>query len=253
MKRLTSIFVLAAAACGPQVPANTTSGGFDGGQSIASLRAAPPAAKTSVKVGPGIVTAVKALSKTNAGGFYMQDAAGGPQSGVWVYHGKVSTFDLPKVGDVVGVIGAYDVYKGQTELDGNSVTVLVLDSGHALPPAFAISDATQVAMSSSAQDAVLGQRITVTGDLSVLSLMPDELKYVGTMATYYDGVKLANNILLYTFYFGLANQCGLTATSKIKSVSGVYDVYTPYAAAGAPPATSVRTIMPTDCTDIQAQ
>ena len=64
---------------------------------------------TAVEITDAIVTAI------GFGGFFMQDAAGGEWSGIWVYVGDDGT--LPALGDVVTVVGVYEEFFDLSQID----------------------------------------------------------------------------------------------------------------------------------------
>jgi predicted extracellular nuclease len=73
---------------------------------------------TAVEVTDAICTAVA------GSGFFVQDAAGGEWSGIWVFTGDEGPF--PALGDVVTVVGVYNEFFDLSQIDttgGGSVTV----------------------------------------------------------------------------------------------------------------------------------
>ncbi|MBT3220867.1 MAG: hypothetical protein HN348_17420, partial [Proteobacteria bacterium] len=78
-------------------------------------------------------------------GIYVQESAGGPWTGIFVYMGTGNTTGLA-IGDVVSIVGEIDEYYGLTEIDSASHTVSKTGTG-ALPSAevLTIAEATTYA------------------------------------------------------------------------------------------------------------
>jgi predicted extracellular nuclease len=92
---------------------------------------------TAVEITDAITTAI------GFGGFFMQDAAGGEWSGIWVYVGDDG--EVPALGDVVTVVGVYEEFYDLSQIDATGGgSMVVTDSpgeGNVpAPEALAITD-----------------------------------------------------------------------------------------------------------------
>ncbi|MBI5481738.1 MAG: hypothetical protein HY906_22975 [Deltaproteobacteria bacterium] len=124
----------------------------DGGGTFGTIKAAREAnlaAFAPVTIETAVVTGVNWSSTTAKA--YIQDAAGGPKSGIMLYCKYASGGTCPmgdamkalKMGQKVKVVGTWDVYNGQEEIKPTAVTVLDSNEG-ALPPYAEISAAQAV-------------------------------------------------------------------------------------------------------------
>lgn len=129
-----------------------------------------PAVKTQVKVS-GVITAVDA-SKDGGGnyaGFFIQDPAGGPYSGIYVYHKWDDTATVkPVYGELVELTGTYDEYAGVSELTGATW----ISKGAGTVPAPAVVAAADVANLGSKAEEYEGVLIQVSA-IEVLSIEKD--------------------------------------------------------------------------------
>lgn len=101
-----------------------------------------PAEETLVKLCDVIVTATN-----RSGDFYVQEAAGGPYSGIFVFHGNVQ-IPTVAVGDKVDVVGKFIDYFGAYQVSMPGATgagVTVTSSGNTLPAAVVIEDVSRIA------------------------------------------------------------------------------------------------------------
>ena len=93
--------------------------------------ATPPAANSSVKVS-GVVTAVDTIATASTAGatpkyigFWIEEAAGGTKSGIYVYYTWTDATPpdgKPKIGDNVDVWGQYSEYKSSTATTSNTLS-----------------------------------------------------------------------------------------------------------------------------------
>jgi hypothetical protein len=92
---------------------------------IKAVNMSPPAANTSVTI-TGVVTVGRVTSSSNATA-WVQDAGGGPYSGIQLFCSKSSCAEYDKIdtlapGEVVDVTGSYSVFQGSPELQGVTIT-----------------------------------------------------------------------------------------------------------------------------------
>jgi hypothetical protein len=167
---------------GVQQDANTTNN--DGGGTFGTIKAAREAglaAFAPVTIDTAVVTGVN-WSGTTAKA-YIQDAAGGPKSGVMLYCKYSGTGTLCPMGDQikalkmgqkVKVVGTWDVYNSQEEIKPTAITVLDSTEG-ALPP-YAEIPAAQAIMTLTSSDyegcLVKISGVSASTPLTVTSMTP---------------------------------------------------------------------------------
>jgi len=129
-----------------------------------------PAVNTQVKIS-GVITAVDA-AKDGSGsysGFFVQEPAGGPYSGIYVYHKWDDTAAVkPVYGELVEVTGTYTEYSGVSEL----INVTWISQGAGTVPAPAVVAAADVANGGSVAEVFEGVLIQVP-NIEVLSVVQD--------------------------------------------------------------------------------
>jgi predicted extracellular nuclease len=124
-----------------------------------------------------VVTAVQGPSGDEVN-YYIEDPAGGPNSGVDVYCDPALTkcpagprAGNPSVGDYVLITGAISAYKGQLELEPTAYALI--QSGYPLPAAVAVQGSDVAASNTSAQ--YRGVLVKLSETLTVTNLTPTAL------------------------------------------------------------------------------
>jgi len=131
---------------------------------------------TSITVA-AVVTAVQGPSGDEVN-YYIEDPAGGPNSGVVVYCDPMETkcaagprAGNPSVGDYVLITGAISAYKGQLQIAPTAYSLI--SSGHALPAPVTVQGSDVAAANTSVQ--YRGVLVKLAETLTVTNLTPTAL------------------------------------------------------------------------------
>jgi predicted extracellular nuclease len=124
-----------------------------------------------------VVTAVQGPSGDEVN-YYIEDPAGGPNSGIVVYCDPLETScpaepraGNPSVGDYVLITGAISTYKGQLQIAPTAYALI--ESGHALPAPVTVQGTDVAAAGTSAQ--YRGVLVKLSETLTVTNLTPTAL------------------------------------------------------------------------------
>jgi len=159
--------------------------------SVKELRAAPPAVFTQVTLTSAVVTGLAGNYKT----LYVQDADGGPKSGIAIYCNFAAssnpcpipqtTMKTFKPGQKVKVIGTFDVFNGKEEIKPSTIEVLDANEGP-LPP-FAEIPAAQAVETLTQSDyegcLVKIANVSAASPLTVTSTTPAAFKNTSATGT----------------------------------------------------------------------
>ena len=242
---------------GTQTDTGTTGDG--GGQytfdTVAALRAAPPAVFTPVTVNTAVVTGLTGNYKN----LYIQDLAGGPRSGIALYCNfdassnkcpiPESTMKTFKPGQKVKVVGTWDIYKDKEEIKPTAITVL--DAASTTLPPFAQLTAAQAAETLTQSDyegcLVEISGVSSTTPLTVTSTTPaafrndsfttdclhgpsysafevwDNTSTIAVTTTFYRSIDLATEAMCIMIFDGGPGDRLVVVGDKFNKLAGILD------------------------------
>jgi len=140
-----------------------------------TIAAARSSNSTAAIVVKGFVTALAGVPKDYPQ-WYIEDPAGGPNSGVLVYCDplltKACTVTEPALNDLIVVSGSLETYKGQVEMVPTAMTVL---QANATPPPVAAVTTADIAPTANSPYRGVFVQVTIPSKLTVDSVNPAAL------------------------------------------------------------------------------
>ncbi len=238
-------------------------GGNPGGcGTISALRTDSTCLNTNVTISGAVVLGSR-LSSTTKAEMFIQDPAGGPNSGIMVFFPLTAAGGTALArGDVVSVVGTLTQYNNDLEIGGATMTISVTSSGATLPAPVTVSNGAELAPASTAHDDAIAQRVQLTGTSSVIDPAPAELARWGKVdggyaIKGYNGVKIDNGVLVVDTYTYKDGTCPLEPTdggaALVTSFNNLTGVWGWAKDTSTDAGTYYRVIEPMNCGEMQGQ